>query len=84
MNYENRKADWRTVADRAIRGVVLLASSLILLVICTSLLDAVRNCGGVARSVREELNRSSIAEKRVARSEASRISSNERKKEDGK
>ena len=83
MNYENREADWRTVADRAIRGVVLLASSLILLVVCTLLFDGVRNCSRVAKSARAELNRSPISEKRVARTEVPRISGNERKKEDG-
>lgn len=81
MNYENRERDWRTVADRAIRGVVLLASSLILLVVCTLLLDGVRNCNGVAKSAREEVSRSPIAEGRVARPEASSIRGNERKKE---
>jgi hypothetical protein len=83
MDDKMHKADWRIVIERVTRGVVLLASGLILLVVFTLLIDGVRNCGNLAASARARLNASSVAEKRVARSEASWARGHAQNKEHG-
>lgn len=82
MNDNMHRAGGRTVIERTIRGIVLLASSLILLVVFTLLVDAVRNVDNLAASARARLNGSSIAEKRVAR-DASLARGHEQNKEPG-
>ena len=83
MNDNMHRTGWRTFVERTIRGIVLLASSLILLVVFTLLVDAVRNCGSLAASAHARLNGSAVPEKRVARSEASWARGNEQNKEHG-